>query len=219
MSTEVGFPGIDSSLVFLTLRELEREYSARIGRARTGSERAALVERWAVESLRELRGVDGGEACSLRRFFYRVLWEGVRVPASRFSQETQARICRALAFGVDIATACAIEGVSRASYYEWRRRGKRGEQPYENFITATEAARATVECAVTANLTRHALKGRDWRAGAEWLRIRAGTGKRAYEIEVRAESGEPVTLTTERAEQIRRTLFAIMTGGGEATAN
>jgi hypothetical protein len=74
----IDWPGIDAVLVGLTLRELEREYSARVGRARSGSERAALVERWAVASLRELVGVEGSEARDLRRFYRAVAGEGGR---------------------------------------------------------------------------------------------------------------------------------------------
>jgi hypothetical protein len=139
------------------------------------------------------------------------------MPAAKLTPEISARICRALSFGIDIVTACAIEGISRRSYYVWRKRGELGEEPYAEFLAATDQARAKVEVAVMARLAQHALHGSDWRAAAEWIRIVKGGGARTYEIQVRADSGgDPLTIfSTQHAEQVRRTLFELMSGRSE----
>lgn len=69
------WPGIDPIEVRLALRELDRLFSERVAHARSGGEKAALVEEWAVRSLRELRGVDGAEARELRAV-YRAIARG-----------------------------------------------------------------------------------------------------------------------------------------------
>lgn len=69
------WPGIDPVEVRLHLVALDRVFGEKVARACSGGERAALIEEWAVRSLRELVGVDGAAARELRAV-YRAIARG-----------------------------------------------------------------------------------------------------------------------------------------------
>ena len=47
--------------------------------------------------------------------------------------------------GVTAETACQSEGVSLSTWYSWKERGERGEQPYADFLEEIACARARGE--------------------------------------------------------------------------
>ncbi len=119
--------------------------------------------------------------------------------------ELQLQICETLSWGVDVETACRRSGISRATYFQWVKRGKTGEQPYADFLDATDEALAHVEADVTRNIIR-ASKNR-WQAAAWWIKWQKTQG--VQRVELTGKDGAPVTgtLTPESAELIRQRIL------------
>lgn len=118
---------------------------------------------------------------------------------------------RALSYGIDVGTACAVEGISRPVYYHWRKRGETGEEPYASFLIATEQAMARTETRVTGSVVKAAVDG-NWQAGMAWLRFRKTGGK--TQVELSGPEGKPIGyLSAEAAEEIRRKVLYGEVGG------
>jgi hypothetical protein len=76
------------------------------------------------------------------------------------------RICKLLAQGIAIRSACVVCGIGSRTYFEWQERGKAGEEPFARFFSAATRARETHK----ANLIRVVLAAADKDARhAEWL--------------------------------------------------
>ncbi len=76
------------------------------------------------------------------------------------------RICKLLAQGSAIKSACIICRIGERTYHDWNERGQRGEQPFARFFSAATRARETHK----ANLIRVVLAAADKDARhAEWL--------------------------------------------------
>jgi hypothetical protein len=80
------------------------------------------------------------------------------------------RLCKLVAAGVPIGTACRMEGVGKQTLYDWRAAGKAARAPYAQFVRELDAALAKVEAGITIQLV--AATKRDWRAAAWWLERR-----------------------------------------------
>ena len=127
---------------------------------------------------------------------------GLRLPPPKYTPDLQERICKNLQYGIDIQIACSIEGIGRRTYYDWRKRGESGEEPYASFLAATEAAMDKVETAVTGKIIQTALQG-NWQAAAWWLRFRKTGGKQ--QVELTGANGQPIGILSEAAAaEIRR---------------
>jgi hypothetical protein len=76
------------------------------------------------------------------------------------------RICKLLAQGSAIKSACIICGIGERTYHDWNERGQKGEQPFARFFSAATRARETHK----ANLIKVVLaaSAKDARH-AEWL--------------------------------------------------
>ena len=125
--------------------------------------------------------------------------------SSKCTPELQMSICTRLECGIDIELACRREGISSDTYYEWMRRGRAGEQPYEDFVEAVEVARAECEIEVTRNIIR-ASRNR-WQAGAWWIKWRHSHG--IQKVELTGKDGSPIAgqLTPEGADMIRQRIL------------
>lgn len=124
---------------------------------------------------------------------------------AKLNAELQQKVCDALRFGVPLEVACGHAGIGRRTFFEWRARGEKGEEPYAAFLAATEMAQDSVEAYVTANILAKAKT--NWQAGAWWLRFRKTGGKQ--QIELTGKDGQPLsgTLTSEAAELIRQKIL------------
>jgi hypothetical protein len=127
-------------------------------------------------------------------------------------------LCKTLSIGVDVHTACLREGIARATYYDWRRRGigtdeLEPEEPFASFTEAVDRAMANAEARFLAHITK--ASENDWRAAAWVLERRNrevyGTGQR---LEISGPDGQPIKtqvahriLTTADAEEIRRKIL------------
>ena len=135
---------------------------------------------------------------------------------SKLTPELQEAICKTLQAGVDVETACLRDGISRESYFEWRKRGREGEEPYAGFLAATTKAHAEVE----AGLTYQILKASKthWQAAAWAIKWRATKG--VQRVEVTGQDGAPIsgTLTSEAVDQIRKKILYGESDAAEAAA-
>jgi hypothetical protein len=129
------------------------------------------------------------------------------VRSTLLTPELTERICRALSFGIDVQTACAVEGISRPVFYLWRKRGEKGESPYDDFLTATDQAFARAETRLTASVYKTALDG-NWQAGLGLLRLRRGT---AAAVQVAGPNGQNMgtmtVLSAAAADEIRHKIL------------
>jgi hypothetical protein len=87
-----------------------------------------------------------------------------------YNRVLHERLCAMVAVGVPIATACQAESINRSTYYEWRKRGQAGEQPFATFWADMQASLARAEASVVQRVTSASLD--DWRAGAWYLERR-----------------------------------------------
>jgi hypothetical protein len=62
---------------------------------------------------------------------------------SILDHKLQTKICRLLAQGSAIRSACIVCGVSERVFYDWQARGKAGEEPFADFFCAVTRARET----------------------------------------------------------------------------
>lgn len=76
------------------------------------------------------------------------------------------RFYEAVRYGSKIKHACQYAGINVSTYYTWRRRALKGEEPYATFLRGIEQAQGEF---VTRNLEAiHAHTAIDWKAAA-WL--------------------------------------------------
>lgn len=104
----------------------------------------------------------------------------------------QLEICKSIAAGIDVESACVREGVSKSTYYDWLKRGEAGESPFDEFLEAIDQAMAEV----TRRVTYHVVKAAesDWKAGAWWLERRRGSvyGPPKQRLEQSGPDGGPI---------------------------
>ena len=84
------------------------------------------------------------------------------------------RICKLLAQGSPIKSACTMCGIGERTYHDWNERGQQGEQPYARFFAAATRARERHK----ANLIERIIAAAkdDWKA-ASWLLERQFPGE------------------------------------------
>lgn len=90
--------------------------------------------------------------------------------APKFTPELGKAIAELVRQGVPVGTAARAKRVGKATVYDWRARGQKGEQPYANFLEELETAMGEVEIEITENVIKAAAE--DWKAGAFWLKCR-----------------------------------------------
>lgn len=89
----------------------------------------------------------------------------------KYDQTTAEVLLKAVAAGLPNKTAAELAGIDERTLYNWKRRGKAGEEPFLQFLQSLRAhqARAVREAMQTIN---HAAKRGEWRAAAWWLERR-----------------------------------------------
>lgn len=88
---------------------------------------------------------------------------------TKLEVDVQRRLEEAFQIGqISIATACAYAGIAERTYHNWMAAGRKGQEPYVQFLQAMEKARAD---AVMVNLAviRRAAQSGHWQAAAWWL--------------------------------------------------
>lgn len=80
------------------------------------------------------------------------------------TSELAQRFLKAIAAGCPIDAACRIAGIHISTFYAWRDKGRRGAEPYCQFVEAVTRSQAVAE----ENLVSKVANSEDWRA-AGWL--------------------------------------------------
>lgn len=88
---------------------------------------------------------------------------------SKFAPELTARLVEILREGNYVETACAIVGIHKDTYYEWRKRGEAGEAGYVEFLDQITRASAEAERAALA-VIRSAVN--NWQSSSWFLERR-----------------------------------------------
>lgn len=113
--------------------------------------------------------------------------------ASKITAALIKRICTSLELAVPLKYACAGEGVSESTAYEWLAKAKEGDETYIPFADAVNRSQAK---AVT-KLHRAAIAGGKGSSGATWLlekRFRKDYGSESPPVE----DNEPLRIEQRR---------------------
>lgn len=105
---------------------------------------------------------------------------------SKLNKDVQDRIAGAIRAGSYIETAAALAGINKDTFYDWLRRGGRGEPDYKNFSDAVEKALADGEMRDLMVIDR-AAQGRP----AQFLYVKGPDGKDTSEL-VKDADGNPI---------------------------
>jgi transposase len=81
--------------------------------------------------------------------------------------KVQSIIVEAIEKGNYANTACWLAGISDVTYYHWKQRGERGEEPYASFLKAVKEAEAKAEADALKIITEAARNS--WQAAAWYL--------------------------------------------------
>lgn len=88
----------------------------------------------------------------------------------KLTKELQDEICEWLSEGGFVENACHMVGISKVSYYSWRKQGREQKTgKYRDFLNATNKAQATAQTKLVSLIEQAAF--RDWKAAA-WVLVR-----------------------------------------------
>ena len=90
---------------------------------------------------------------------------------TKLTPEIQTKVAGYVNAGAPIPMACTAAGLSWNTAKEWLARGRRGEQPYDEFVAAMAEAKARWVAGSTMRITKASQK--DWKAAAWLLERRA----------------------------------------------
>lgn len=137
---------------------------------------------------------------------------------SKLTDELQSRIVELLRNGAFVETACNHVGISKVSFYTWRKQGrvqKRGR--YRDFLNATNKAQADAELALVSIVQAAAYQ--DWKAAA-WILVRMNprTYSETKRTELTGRGGKPIEHNVKRGPEdyTDDELAAIIAAGGES---
>ena len=91
--------------------------------------------------------------------------------------------------GAFAEVAARAAGVSPSTFYVWLERGRRGEQPFLEFLEAVELADAEIEVEVSTALADAARNG-NWRAAEVFLKLRFGARWRDRPSDAASSAGQ-----------------------------
>ena len=87
-----------------------------------------------------------------------------RQPKTKLAPELQEKILLHLRLGAYVETAAACAGIHKDTFYEWMKKGARGQQPYVAFAEAVTRAVAESESRDLATVLKASVKY--WQAAA-----------------------------------------------------
>jgi hypothetical protein len=85
---------------------------------------------------------------------------------SLLTRALQTEICKLLQQGSSIKSSCFICGVGERTFYDWRDKGRRSEEPFARFFSAVTRAREEHKAKLIQRIVAAAKA--DWKA-ASWL--------------------------------------------------
>jgi transposase len=87
-----------------------------------------------------------------------------RAPKTKLTPELQERITAFLRAGNYVETAAACAGIHKDTFYEWCKKGRKGEEPFATFVAAVDKAIAESEARDVALIGKAAID--NWQAAA-----------------------------------------------------
>lgn len=87
-----------------------------------------------------------------------------RPPKTKLTPELQERIVAFLRAGNYVETASACAGIHKDTFYEWCKKGRKGEEPFATFVAAVDKAIAESEARDVALIGKAATE--NWQAAA-----------------------------------------------------
>ena len=114
---------------------------------------------------------------------------------TKLTPDLQAAVCRHLASGCYVCTACELVGISEKTLSNWKQRGADGEEPFVSFVQALKEAEAKAE--ERAVLLVQAAMPNDWKAAMTWLERKfPDRWSRNEKREIMGKGGGPVQVAT-----------------------
>lgn len=140
--------------------------------------------------------------------------------ASKLTDEVREKLIRAIRAGNYHEQAAQYAGISKETFYRWRRQGEAGTEPYASLLEELDEAEAAAEVGLTATISQAAKS--DWRA-ADTQRKRRWPDRWGDRIDVRVMDRaweELLDVLRERAdpETYERVLAILSSEGGEGEA-
>ena len=78
------------------------------------------------------------------------------------------KICEGVLKGNYVATVCQSVGINRSTYYEWKKKGKQGIEPYKQFYDRVTEAEAKAEMDILNVIYTNAIDECNWVSSA-WI--------------------------------------------------
>lgn len=110
----------------------------------------------------------------------------------KLTDDVQAAIVKWLEEGGFVENACHMVGISKVTYYTWRRLGREQRRgKYRNFLNATNKAQARAQTKLVSMIESAAR--RDWKAAA-WVltRMNPGVFMQTERMELTGKKGRPI---------------------------
>lgn len=85
---------------------------------------------------------------------------------TKLTPERQAKIVQAIRANNVVIKACQYADISEPTYYDWKKRGETGEEPFSEFLKAIKKAEAEAQVRTVAIISK--ASEQSWQAGA-WL--------------------------------------------------
>ena len=86
---------------------------------------------------------------------------------TKYTKELGEKLVKYVQAGNYVSIACQAVGICEATYYDWIKRGDKGEKPFLKFVKAIKEAQAL---AVARNVTMIQMATeKNWQAAAWWL--------------------------------------------------
>lgn len=120
---------------------------------------------------------------------------------TKLTPALQEQLVNVLRTGVFIDAACHYVGIAPSTYYGWMDRGRKGDEPYVEFLEAVEKARASATVrAIT--LVQKAAED-SWQAAA-WYLERSHPDQYGRRTNIAGPNGGPVQVETDEDERTER---------------
>ena len=124
---------------------------------------------------------------------------------TKWNPERQEEICGYLREGLPLETCAKLAGICRSTLLLWKSRGKEGEAPYSDFLSAVNQATADAERVLLADIRRASRERNQWQAAA-WILERRHPAQYGYKREIRVEMDGAVGLTVSPVDRARALL-------------
>lgn len=119
----------------------------------------------------------------------------------KLTDELQSRLVELISNGAFVETACNHVGISKVSYYSWRKQGRaQNRGKFRDFLNATNKAQADAELALVSIIQSAAYQ--DWKAAA-WILVRMNpnTYSETKRTELTGRGGKPIEHSVKRGPE------------------